>query len=232
VKASFGQHLAEARRRLIHVLVVFALAAVLSYPLAKPLLAKVKSDLLGDVELVVLGPQEALMAYLRVSVLMGFALTLPFMMYHLWVFIAPGLLKHERTLILYLVVPSIILFALGVAFGYLVLLPVALRFLLASAVGLATPMLSLGTTFSFITSILLTLGVIFQLPLVTAALTKLGVVDHQMLARYRRHAIVLVFLAAALLTDPSVITQLILAAPMVLLYELGIVTSRLVGGRR
>jgi len=231
VKASFTEHLAELRRRQIIVLAVFTLTTVLSYPLSKPILSKVKSDLLADTPLVILAPQEALMAYVRVSMLVGFGLTLPVLTYHLWAFIAPGLLQRERRLLLYLVLPSALMFALGVLFGYFVLLPVTLRLMLSSAAPLATPMLSLGTTFSFITSILLALGVTFQLPLATAALTKLGVLDAPALSRHRRHAIVLLLLAAAIVTpDPSVIPQLILAVPMILLYELGILTSKLAGG--
>lgn len=230
MKASVVEHLAELRRRIILVLAVFAVSALLSYPVSKPILSIVKDDLLADVDLVVLGPQEAILTYVKVSLLIGFSVALPFITYHAWAFIAPGLLKRERRLIAYLVLPSAFLFLAGVAFGYFVLLPVALTFLVASASGLAEPMLSLSATFGFIATVLFALGVIFQLPLVTAALTKLGVLDAGTLTKYRRHAIVLILLAAALITDPSIITQLLLAVPMLLLYEAGILTSKLMGG--
>ncbi|MBD3389197.1 MAG: twin-arginine translocase subunit TatC [Candidatus Altiarchaeales archaeon] len=230
VKASLTEHLKELRRRLISVLSVFAIAAILSYPISPSLLSRAKADLLGDLDLVVLGPQEALMIYVKVSVLLGFAFTMPVLTYHVWAFISPGLLKKEKEFIAYLVLPSALLFASGLLFGYYALLPVALKFLIASAQPLATPMLSLDHTFTFIVSILLALGVIFQLPLVTAALARLGLLDSRALSRYRRHSIVVILLVSAMVTDPSVVTQLLLAVPMIILYEVGIFTSKLAGG--
>ncbi|MFH1055512.1 MAG: twin-arginine translocase subunit TatC [Candidatus Altiarchaeota archaeon] len=233
MKASFTEHLIEFRRRLIVVLAFLIAATVLSYPLAQPLLLKMKEDLLGGINLVIIEPQEAVMAYFSVSLLLGFTFTLPVLTYHLWAFIAPGLLKQERRMLAYLIIPSVFMFLIGVAFGYYVLLPVALKFLLASAEPLATPMISLGSATSFITSLLLALGVVFQLPLITAALSRLGVLDYRTLARYRRHVIVLIFLIAGIITaDPGFVTQTLLAVPMVLLYEVGILTSRVAGGKR
>jgi sec-independent protein translocase protein TatC len=183
--------------------------------------------------MIMIGPQEALMAYVNVSILIAFALTLPVITYHMWAFIAPGLLKKEKMMLAYLVIPSVALFVIGVSFGYFILLPIILRFLIASAVPLAIPMLSLESTFSFIVTILLALGLVFQLPLITAALTKLGVIRPKTLTGNRRHAIVLLFLAAGIITpDPTVVPQIILAVPLILLYEIGILTSKLAGGGR
>lgn len=231
MKASFTEHLAELRRRLVSVVVLFVLATIVSYPLAQPLLAKVKSDLLDGVPLVILEPQEAVVAYVNVSMLIGFALTLPALTYHMWAFISPALMAREKRMTLYLIAPSALLFALGVAFGYLILLPLAFRILLAEAMPLASPMLSLGSVVSFITTLLFALGVVFQMPLVTAALAKLGVLKARTLGEYRRHVIVLIVLAAGIITpDPTIVPQLILSVPMILLYELGIFTAKLAGG--
>jgi sec-independent protein translocase protein TatC len=186
---------------------------------------------LGGIPLVIIEPQEAVVAYVNVSILIGCLITLPVFTYNMWAFIAPALMKREKTLILCLVAPSVLMFLLGVAFGYVILLPAALRFMIDEAAPLATPMISLGSAISLITSMLLALGIVFQWPLITAALGRLGIVKAGSLSAYRRHAIVLIVLLAGIITpDPSIVPQLILSVPMVMLYELGILTSKIAGG--
>ena len=212
-------------------MIVFFIVAVASYPLAGPVLLKMKSDLLGDVPLVIIDPTEAVVAYVNVSILIGFILTLPVSIYHLWAFLNPALRRQERKMILYLIVPSVAMFLAGVAFGYFILVPMALRLLIFESYPLATPMLSLGSTISFISTLLLALGIVFQWPLITAALGRFGLVKSRTLAEYRRHSIVLIVLAAGIITpDPTIVPQLILSVPMMLLYELGIITSKVAGG--
>jgi sec-independent protein translocase protein TatC len=229
--ASFTDHLIELRRRIITTFLVFMLATLLSYPLAQPLLLRIKADLLNDLPLIVIDPTEAVVAYVNVSLLIGFIITLPVMTYNIWAFITPALKNREKKLILYLVVPSVVMFLIGVSFGYFLLIPMALRFLLADVQPLATPMLSLGSTISFVSALLMALGIVFQWPLITAALGKLGIVKSSAFAKYRRHAIVVIVLAAGILTpDPTIAPQLILSFPMIILYEFGIITSKMAGG--
>ncbi len=143
MKESFTAHLAEFRRRMLSSLAVFLLATLLSYPLAQPLLIRIKSDLLGGLPLIVIDPTEAVVAYVNVSILIGFLLSLPVFTYHMWAFISPALARSERRMILQFVIPSAVMFLAGVSFGYFVLVPLALRFLLDGIAPLATPMLSL-----------------------------------------------------------------------------------------
>ncbi len=223
--------MAELRRRLLAVLALLAFASLVSYPLAQPLLLKAKEDLFPGVRLVILQPQEAIVTYLKTSILIGFALTLPAMTYHLWAFLAPGLLRDERRMATALVIPSAVLFAAGIAFGYCLLLPATIGFLIGSAAPLAEPMISLDEAASFVTFILAALGLVFQMPLATWALARLGAVTPGGLAAYRRHAVVLIFLASGLITpDPGPLTQILLAMPMMLLYEAGILSAKLAGG--
>lgn len=222
----------ELKRRLLAVLALLAFASVASYPLAQPLLLKVKGDLFPGVRLVILQPQEAIITYLKTSILIGFAFTLPAITYHLWAFLAPGLLKDEKRMVTTLVIPSAIMFVTGAAFGYYLLLPATLGFLIDSAAPLAEPMISLDEAVSFVTFILAALGMVFQMPLASWALARLGAVSSGDLAAYRRHAIVLIFLAAGVITpDPSPITQILLALPMMLLYEASIISAKLAGGK-
>lgn len=231
MKVTFTEHLVELRRRVVSILVLYVLIAVLSYPLSKPLLAMAKSDLLGNMQLVIIEPQEAVVAYINVSLFLSLMLSMPAIAYHLWAFLSPGLIERERRMMLYLVLPSTALFAFGAAFGYKVLLPIAFRVLIGEAVPLATPMISLASFISFVAVVLAALGILFQMPLATYALTRLGVVNPKLLSAYRKHMIVLILLVAGMITpDPSPIPQLILALPMVLLYEAGIITSKLAGG--
>lgn len=232
MKAEFRKHFEEARSRLSKILLFFLFCTLLSYPLAKPVMQAVKDDMLSGVELVVIEPQEAIIAYIWASLLMGVLLTVPFMTYHLWVFMAPGLKKSEKNLILRLFVPAVFLFGLGCAFGYFVLMPVSLKFLISQATPLATPMLSLYSTFSFITYLLILLGLMFEFPLISYGLSRAGFLSHETMRQYRRHAIVASFLFAAVVTDPSPVTQVILAAPMVALYEVGVLTAKIGGGGR
>ncbi|MFH0862445.1 MAG: twin-arginine translocase subunit TatC [Candidatus Altiarchaeota archaeon] len=228
---SFTDHLIELRRRTVSALIVFLIASVASYPLAQPMLLKIKSDMLPDASLVIIDPAEAVTAYVNVSLLMGFILALPATVYHMWAFLDPALRRQERKMMLFLIVPSVSLFLAGVAFGYFILVPTALRFLLDSSEPLATPMLSLASTISFVTTILLALGFLFQWPLITAVLGRLGFLKAGTLSQYRRHSIVFIILAAGIITpDPTIIPQLILSAPMMLLYETGIITSKIAGG--
>lgn len=232
MKASLAEHLLEFRRRLIVVLVFLALATVLSYPLAQTLLMKIKSDLMPGVNLVIIEPQEAVISYINVSILLGFTFTSPVIAYNLWAFIAPGMLRREKRMLAYVVLPSVALFLAGMAFGYFILLPMAFRLLLDSAAPLATPMISLGAAVSFITTILLALGLVFQMPLIAAILARIGVLKHSTLSNYRRHAIVLIILLAGIITpDPTPIPQIILSVPMIILYELSIYSAKLAGGK-
>jgi len=192
----------------------------------------VKADLFPDSILIVTSPQEAVMTYVYASIIMAFALTFPVFAYHLWAFLAPGLVADEKRLIAWVVLPSTLLFLAGMGFAYLILLPRALSFLIAAARPLAEPMLSMGQAFYFIGSIMAASGLLFQIPLVTAVASRLGSVGPTSLSHYRRHVILASFIVAAIITDPSPVTQVLLALPMILLYEAGIMSARLFGGKR
>jgi sec-independent protein translocase protein TatC len=230
VKEPFIGHLEELRHRLISCLAILALGTVISYPLAKPLLLRMKHDLMGAIPLVIIDPTEAVVAYVNVSFVLGFLLALPAMAYQFWAFIWPALFKRERRALLYLVVPSVSLFFLGLSFGYFFLIPTTLDFMIGEAAPLATPMVSLAAAASLISNLLLALGIVFQWPLISAALARIGVLGADDLARYRRHAIVLIVLVAGIITpDPTIVPQLVLSIPMIALFEAGILTARMAG---
>ena len=229
MKLTLEEHLQELRRRILWILFILVFFSIVSYPLTPSLLSKIKHDLLRGSSLVVLSPQEAILVYIKISLLLGFTLSLPFIIFHSWRFIAPGLIEREKRLFLCIVTSSLLLFLLGAGFAYFFLLPITLRFLLEVANWTAVPMLSLDRTINFILLIILISGLIFQLPLVVGILTRLSLVNYKILSSKRRYVILLAFIISALITDPSMITQILVAIPIIILYEISILVSKILG---
>lgn len=229
MKLTLEEHLQELRRRILWILFILVFFSIVSYPLTPSLLSKIKRDLLRGSSLVVLSPQEAILVYIKISLLLGFTLSLPFIIFHSWRFIAPGLVEREKRLFLCIVTSSILLFLLGAGFAYFFLLPITLRFLLEVANWTAVPMLSLDRTINFILLIILISGLIFQLPLVVGILTRLSLVNYKVLSSKRRYVILLAFIISALITDPSMVTQILVAIPIIILYEISILVSKILG---
>lgn len=226
VKPFFG-HLEELRGRLIFSACFFLLLSVFSYPLSGILLEKVKTGLLPGMQLVVLSPLEAVSVKLKVSFIVGFIAGLPVWLIQAWRFLSPGLEAGERRMVVHSLLPSVVLFILGVSFSYLVLLPLTLGFMVREAYPMAMPFFSLDETMSFVLFMLLATGLSFQLPVVVYALSKAGIVDYKLMSSVRGHVIVGIFIVAAVVTpDPTFVSQLLIAVPMVLLYEVGVQISR------
>jgi sec-independent protein translocase protein TatC len=231
--ASLSGHLLELRERILKSLGVLVLATLLSLWMVPYVIGRIRSDLLSGYSLVVLSPLEAVTVEIQVALLFGTALSLPAIAYQAWRFISPGLRKEEKRIILYTLLPSVALYVLGAAFAYLFVLPVSLGFLLESASNLATPMLSLGETVGFVATVTLLMGLLFEMPLAAAALARTGLIGHKTLSSKRGYAIVVIFIVAAAVTpDPSPVTQILVAVPMLLLYEGSILAARLAGGKK
>jgi sec-independent protein translocase protein TatC len=160
-------------------------------------------------------------------------LVFPFVMYQLWKFLSPGLLPKERRYVGYFVFFSTIFFGIGVLFCYMVLLPVAIPFLLSYKTESLVAIIRIGDYIDFVLKFLLASGVVFELPLIIVLLSRLGIVTPDTLAKYRKFAVLGAFIAGAILTPtPDVFNQLILSIPIYLLYELGILASRIFGKRK
>jgi len=168
-----------------------------------------------------------LMVRLKVSLVVGMLLALPVIAYEIWMFVSSGLYEHERRLVAVFGPASFALFFVGVAVAYFGVLPIGVAFLIkeGNAIGLK-PILTVNEYAPFVMWLLLGFGLIFQTPLVILFLTRIGLVNPQMLGRSRRYAILAVFIIAAVLTPPDVFTQIAMATPMIALYELSIFLSR------
>jgi sec-independent protein translocase protein TatC len=176
---------------------------------------------------------EPFWSHLKIALIAGVMLVFPFVMYQLWKFLSPGLLQKERQYVGYFVFFSTIFFGIGVIFCYLVLLPVAIPFLMSYKTENLVAIIRIGDYIDFVLKFLLASGVVFELPLVIVLLSRLGVVNPDTLAKYRKFAFLGAFIIGAILTPtPDVFNQTILSIPIYLLYEIGILAARMFGKRK
>jgi sec-independent protein translocase protein TatC len=179
------------------------------------------------IDLVFLGPAEGFWMYIKISFIAGLLVSLPVSLWQLWRFIEPGLLPRERRYALPFVLAGTVLFYTGAAFCFLLVLPFALDFLLNYSQAL-TPMISIERYVDFCLKFILAFGIIFELPVVLVFLTRMGIVTPAVLAKQRKYAILLAFVFAAFLTPtPDAFNQTLMAVPILVLYEAGILVSRM-----
>ncbi|MXU65625.1 twin-arginine translocase subunit TatC [Oceanomicrobium pacificus] len=243
------EHLAELRTRLIHSAVAFIIAMVLCFTvagrifdfLAQPILELLRANGQSE-DLIYTGLQQGFMVHIRISLFGGFVLAFPYIAYQLWRFVAPGLYRQEKNAFLPFLIASPVLFTLGAAFAFYIVLPLAYDFFLGfqqnsdgadliDAVGityLGTINEYLGLTMKFI----LAFGLCFQLPVLLTLMGKAGLVSAEGLGNMRKYAVVAILVLAAIVTPPDVITQIILFVVVYALYELSIQLVRMVERKR
>ncbi len=229
-------HLGELRTRLLYCVMAIGAGFLLCYALSDYLIAALQSSpsLMGEpltVPLQIIAPAEAFLTYLKVSFLCGLFLALPVILYQLWLFVAPGLLEHERKYTVPFIIGSTTLFYLGGVLFYLIL-PLIVKFLLSFAGPEIKAQLSVGYYVSFCIRLMIAFGLVFQLPIVTTFLTQLGLLTSQTLVKNFRYAVVLTFIAAAILTPPDVISQTFMAIPTLLLYGVSILVCKRIEKRQ
>ena len=226
----FVSHLEELRRRLLWILFVFAAAAVLGFFWTQPLLhwAMQPLSLAGVKTLVFHKPHEAFAVTCQAAVGFAVALTFPFFLIQTWLFISPGLYVREKRLGLVLCFVLLILFFAGALFAYLAAIPFGLQFLLTFQSGSLQPLLTVEEYFSFVGSMLLIFGLLFDFPVAVYGLVRLGLVSLETLTGMRRVVMVVIFILAAVLTpSPDPVSQICLALPLLLLFELAILAAKL-----
>lgn len=185
--------------------------------------------LMGIDRVVFMSPSEGLFVQLKVAFFLGVFIGLPVILYQFWSFIAVGLTHRERRGVLMLLPPSIVLFLAGASFGLFVIMPIGVRVLLSYSTDRLQPLLAVGPTLSFLMAFVLSFGFVFQLPMVVVFLAQLGLVSPATLAGGRRYAIVgIVILSAFLTPGTDVVSQMLMAVPTYLLYELSIILARFV----
>jgi len=230
VEMSFLDHIEELRWRIIYSLIGIVIFTIIAWifidPLVEVVLLKPARD--ANASLQNLRPFGQLFLYVQVAIIVGIVASLPNIFYQLWKFIAPALKKREQKYIIWIVFFSTFCFLAGIAFSYFVMLPLAMKFAAQFGSEAIKNEFSIEEYMSIIISVMLAAGVVFELPMVSFFLTKLGILTPKFMRNYRRHAIVIILVLAAFLTpgaDP--VSQVILAVPLVLLYEISIFISKL-----
>lgn len=228
------EHLDELRRRIIISLIALGIATVASLPLSTYLLKILKlpaANLIG--KLAFFSPQEAFLIYMRVSFLCGFFIAFPVISYQFWAFVSPAVEERFKRHIAYFIISCSIAFIAGCLFSYFILIPKALKFLLSFGSDDLEPVISATQYISFVTSIILSCGLVFQMPILSYLLTKLGLINAGMLRKKFGVAIVVIFVVAAVITPTTdVFNMLLLAIPMLFLYVISIWISAFAGRTR
>ena len=227
------EHMDEIKRRLLRVAIVFlvfTVAAIIFYEQLFEWIKKPTNDALSiaEGEIIFTKVTEAWASVAKVGVVVGFSLSVPVFLWESMMFLRPGLTPSERKY-MYLLVPlGTISFGIGTWFGFAILLPPAIKFLLTFGSELATPLITIGNYVSLMISLMFWMGLIFELPLIMFFMTKMGVIHSKGLAKQRRWAILIAFVLGALITptfDP--ITQSMVAGPIIVLFEVGLQLSKL-----
>lgn len=238
-------HLLELRKRLIYSIIAFALLTAACYPFAETIfqfLLQPLGDLLQEKKLerklIYTGLSEAFITYLKISLFSGFFLAFPFIASQIWFFIAPGLYKDERKILRAILVATPVLFVAGVIFAYKFVFPAAYGFFLSFETSGDGGMLPIqlepriAEYLSFVMKLLLAFGISFELPVFISVCASVGLITSQILIKYWRIAVVIIFAIAAIVTPPDILSMIGLAVPLVALYGLSILMVKLIERRK
>ena len=241
----FVSHLTELRKRLIHSFIFLIIFFIICYFFAEylygflvePYAQAVREDGTNR-RLIFTALQETFLTYLKVSFFTAFFVTCPFILMQIWKFIAPGLYKHEKTAILPYLVLTPVLFLLGGMLVYYLIMPLAIKFFLSfETTGISTNLpiqleAKVNEYLSLVMKLIFAFGISFQLPVILSLLARVGIVNSNFLKERRKYFIVIIFAAAAVLTPPDPITQIGLAVPLLILYELSIFSVKIIENKQ
>ncbi len=232
-RMSLTGHLTDLRKGLVITLIGIAVGFLAAWNFTDPILEFLQSPIRPiQAKLLIIAPTEAFFTQLKVSFICGVFLSLPLTLHQIWRFVSPGLHKSERGLAFPFVILSTLCFLIGATFAFYVVMPLGIQFLVGYAGAAYQPSITVGNYVSFTIRMLLVFGLVFEMPLASFLMTRFGFLTPKVLRKNRRYAIVLMFGAAALLTPPDVFTQVLMAGPLIVLYEVSIGTSKLAMKRR
>lgn len=226
----FISHLIELRDRLLRILMVVLVIFLILFPFSNQIYVMVAEPLMSHLpagtSMIATEVASPFLTPMKLSLVAAIFFSMPFLLYQFWAFIAPGLYKHERKMVLPLVVSSTILFYLGMAFAYFIVFPLVFAFLTGTAPEGVAVMTDIGRYLDFVLTLFFAFGVAFEIPIATIILVWMGVTTPKQLAQKRPYVIVGTFVIGMLLTPPDVISQTLLAFPMWILFEFGIIFSK------
>lgn len=219
-------HLAELRKRIIYSGILLIIAIGFCYGFVETIVKDI-IDVANNVEFVFIAPAELLLAYIKLAVIGGLIISAPFLIFQIWLFVIPGLNKKEKRYILLSLIFGTLFFIAGATFAYFVVIPTMLTFFMGFQMDAIKPMISFSSYLSFVLSTIFTFGIIFELPIIMVLLSQFGILKVSFLKKNRKFIILIIFILAAILTPPDIISQIILAGPMILLSETGILLASL-----
>jgi len=231
IKQPFMSHLEELRKRLVICAIAVGIGFVIAYIFAEQLfqilILPLRQNMDEGQQLIFTSLPEMFFAYLKTALVTAVLGAAPLIFYQLYMFVAPGLYRNERSLVVPFVISSSLLFVGGSLFGYFIVFPFGFRFFLGFATDYIQALPSVKEYFSFAVKLLFAFGLVFELPVVAFFLGKLGVVTPELMRRKRKYAILMVFAMGAILTPPDVVTQCMMAGPLIILYEVSILVVRM-----
>jgi sec-independent protein translocase protein TatC len=232
-EAPFVSHLVELRDRLIRaliaVVVVFAALCVWPGPggMYDLLSAPMTANLPAGTKLIATNVFSPFLVPLKITLMAAFLVALPVVLYQVWAFVAPGLYSHEKKMVMPLVVSSTILFLIGVAFCYFIVIPALTKFIVAVAPSSINTAPDIEQYFGTVLTLFMVFGIAFEVPVAVVVLARIGIVSIDQLTKFRGYFVVVAFIVSAIVTPPDVVSQLSLAIPLCVLYEIGILAARL-----
>lgn len=242
MKQAYLDHLDELRKRLVSSFAGMLCCTIVSFffisriinILCVPYVDFLRSSGIStQLVLQSLNPPDAFVMTMNAALLTGFALSLPWTSYQTWSFIGPALYKHEKKYVIVTILSTLSFFIIGCLFAYSSVIPTAISFFYNYSVNVGIqPGWTINGYFNFITTILICFGVVFELPVAVFFLSALGITTPYFFVRYRKHAIIIIFIVAAIFTPPDAASQIMMAVPMMLLYEISILGSKIVYHRR
>ena len=229
---TFISHLVEMRDRLLRAVIAVVVLFVLLFPWAQELYALLAKPMLESLpqggQMIATEVTTPFFVPIKVTMMTAFLLALPWVFYQMWAFIAPGLYQHEKRLGVPLVIASVLLFLMGMAFAYFLVFPVVFGFIVGVAPEGVAVMTDIGKYLDFVMTLFLAFGITFEVPVAVVLLVKMGMVSVAKLREIRPYVVVGAFVIGAIFTPPDVISQFMLAMPMWLLYELGILVAAMI----
>ena len=234
-KSPFTEHLGELRDRLVRSFIAVGIGFVCAYFFKERLFEILIAPLVtamgesGNAKMIFTGLPEAFFTYLKVSFLAGIIVASPVLFYEFWMFISPGLYRTEKKYLVPIVILSVFFFIVGASFGYFIVFPYGFAFFLGFATDTIQAMPSMKEYLGFASKMLLAFGFVFELPLVLTFMARMGLVSVGFLQKNRKYAILIFFVVSALITPPDVVTQIMMAVPLMLLYEISIIGAKLFG---
>ncbi|KAB2334863.1 twin-arginine translocase subunit TatC [Cytobacillus depressus] len=224
------EHLDELRKRLIISVLAFMIFLVVGFVFVKDIFLFFLGDL--DYKLIVLGPSDIMWVYFRIATVIALAGTIPVTAWQLWLFVKPGLKQLERKAALLYIPPMFFLFLGGLAFGYYFIFPNIMSFLLNLGEDLMTASFTAEKYISFLINMTLPFGIAFELPLVSMFLTTLGLINPYKIVRFRKYVYFILVIIASMISPPEFISHILVAIPLILLFEISILLSKMVYQRR